>query len=473
MLEYFLLSNMKTGSFLYDTLLIIFILPFLTYLTQYVKNNSYKMLDFSFLENIKSYKEIKLEGTISLCHGFTATTYPYPMIAVCSYIIRNNLINKIKYFNTSINNNFTFKNSITNNNFEYIISAGKNVKIYDDIYFDYSETPFYQNDETSIYSHKDVCVTLKSKYKSIDELKKFVKMCINEYIMVEKERDKNKLYHFIYQSCTLGEKNIAKLNFSKNIFSNFDIINETNFETFNTLFSDNKNTIIKSIDKLNDFEYYKRTGIRRKKGFLFYGPPGTGKTSHVIAMANHTKRHIIEIPMSRIKTNLELEMILNLNVIDGVSFDKNEIIIIFDEIDYNDNLFSTKNDIDSKDSKDSKEITPIIINHDKVNIGNFLSRLDGIGNYNGLIIVATTNNKEKLPEALCRDGRLQPLYFNYCNKNNLIDMIEYYYNVKLTEDEKSNIPNIDKLNISHSTIRKYIEMYENNLYELINYLNTL
>ena len=40
--------------------------------------------------------------------------------------------------------------------------------------------------------------------------------------------------------------------------------------------------------------------------------PGCGKTSAVIAMANYGKRHIIEIPMSRIKTNGDIEEILSL-----------------------------------------------------------------------------------------------------------------------------------------------------------------
>ena len=37
-----------------------------------------------------------------------------------------------------------------------------------------------------------------------------------------------------------------------------------------------------------------------------FGPPGTGKTSLIKAMASHTKRSIINISLSKIKTNQEL-----------------------------------------------------------------------------------------------------------------------------------------------------------------------
>eukprot|EP01052_Picozoa_sp_SAG31_P007678 SAG31_NODE_370_length_16651_cov_3.511056_5_plen_424_part_00 len=43
-----------------------------------------------------------------------------------------------------------------------------------------------------------------------------------------------------------------------------------------------------------------------KLGLLLHGPPGTGKTSLIKALAHHTGRSIISIPLSRIKTNQQL-----------------------------------------------------------------------------------------------------------------------------------------------------------------------
>ena len=47
-------------------------------------------------------------------------------------------------------------------------------------------------------------------------------------------------------------------------------------------------------------------GFPHKLGLLLYGPPGTGKTSLVKALAQHTGRNVVSIPLGRIKTNQEL-----------------------------------------------------------------------------------------------------------------------------------------------------------------------
>lgn len=48
---------------------------------------------------------------------------------------------------------------------------------------------------------------------------------------------------------------------------------------------------------------YEVTGYPHKLGLLLYGPPGTGKTSLIKALACHTGRNVVNVPLARIKTN--------------------------------------------------------------------------------------------------------------------------------------------------------------------------
>ncbi len=214
-----------------------------------------------------------------------------------------------------------------------------------------------------------------------------------------------------------------------------------------------------------------------------------------MAMANYGKRHIIEVPMSRVKTNAEFEDILNATSIEGVHFSKNQVILLFDEIDreadavavtttpeapvvpvtrsLRDILDLASTEIDfpgtmkrasSEEPKKPKD------SEDKLSFGTVLSRLDGIGNYNGVIIIGTTNNLDKIDPVLYRHGRLDPYKFTFSRREDIKAIIEHAYRCVLTEEQATGLPDRDA-KITPSTLKKYIHDHRKSVSGLLEFLS--
>jgi len=478
MLEYFLLSRLSTHNFAYDIIIILFFIPMVTYSTNFIKNELPSILE---KWRLNKWNRINFVGWDHLSCGVMFFDYPEPMLAICHHITTNNFSSNIRYINSKRNSIFYTDSleKIDKNNINYIVDNQYNIKIKDDIYIDFLSNPINTKNDSNNSNTLTwkVSLIVKSKNFNQSELKEFINTCMKNYLEFEKNKNNNKIFHFIYQGIS-----DEKLKFSQNLFSDFKKEEDKNNETFNSLFSEHKDNIIKAVNRLKNYEYYKRTGNKRKLGYLFHGNPGCGKTAHVAAIANLDKRHILEVPMSRVKTNKELEEIINLTQINDVLFKKENLIIFFDEIDQVGKTLSKRsNEVDeekepifksqNKDKEKEKDTFNFLKNDDELNLGNILSRLDGIGNYNGLIIIAATNCIDKLSPALYRSGRLTSLHFDFCRKIDIIGMIEFYYQIKLSKDEITYLPD-RKHNISPATIKKYMEEHENNYKELLSLLKT-
>ncbi|WIA18891.1 hypothetical protein OEZ85_003563 [Tetradesmus obliquus] len=78
-------------------------------------------------------------------------------------------------------------------------------------------------------------------------------------------------------------------------------------KSFDNLFHAEKEELLNLVDAfMHKRGKFAIKGYPHKLGFLLHGPPGTGKTSFIKALACHSKRSIISIPLSRIKTNQQL-----------------------------------------------------------------------------------------------------------------------------------------------------------------------
>lgn len=481
-----LLNRIASGGDLYEISMILFanfiLTPFISWLIEKIKNSYNNSRLFT-----RNINKIVFIGYESFKDGIPLHDYPYPMYAIFHFIYKNEMSPELTFSNKENNGimNSWYRRTENSSKVDYIIKSGKDIDLENGIIVNISTHIDDKNNNV-----EKIVVVLSSSKMSCDEISEFVDNCIDNYMNYESNLNKDKLYHFIFT----GRDANKKIEFRHEVLSVLNDPINKNYETFDHVFSDNKEHIIKDLQRLSDVEYYKRTGKRRKLGYLFYGPPGCGKTSFVQAIANETKRHIIEVPFVRIKTNQDIEEIFNVAQINDIKIEKDKIIILFDEIDTGSNTLATRDgetiDDNSKpsvlpsDNNDDKSVGNKIMSmivsscentdskDDKINIGPILSRLDGIGNYNGIIFVATTNFKEKISPSLFRNGRLDPIYFGYINKKNIALMIEKYFDVELDDsqidmlpDESDKIPPVD--------IRKYIDLYEDDLDGLLDHLESL
>jgi len=78
-------------------------------------------------------------------------------------------------------------------------------------------------------------------------------------------------------------------------------------KTFESLFFPEKENLLGLLSHFTQRTgKYAIKGYPHKLGLLLHGPPGTGKTSLIKALAQHTGRSIVNVPLSRIRTNSEL-----------------------------------------------------------------------------------------------------------------------------------------------------------------------
>jgi hypothetical protein len=379
--------------------------------------------------------------------------YPALMFALNHNIVTKHNINSYKYI---INKDGDLVN-------KYILNGLTNLQ-FDDIYLTINK---YTN-STSWFTLTEVEYVLESNTVNIKE---YLDNCLKEYETYCKNVTKGNIYHFV----------LTKFNGNTPEF-NMEILSEPKkeiFQTFDNIHNEHKENLINDLKRLKDLNYYKRTGLKRKKSYLFYGEPGCGKTQTVLAIALEDSRHIIEIPFNIVKNNIQLETIMNLRSINNVQFNKNEIVYLFDEIDTactlnrseteptsqnmssnisnnsnNSNNQTQQNDQNNNTNsltnaliiahalKENSPLPNIESNNDssKLNIGNILSKLDGIGNYDGVIIVATTNYKDRLDPALYRELRLTPMHFTYLRKSDAIEIIEKFFQTSLCKELKDTIP---------------------------------
>jgi len=168
---------------------------------------------------------------------------------------------------------------------------------------------------------------------------------------------------------------------------------------------------------------------------MFSGKPGCGKTSTIKAIAKYTKRHIIDVPLTKIDNCRDLMNIFYGEEINGKKIPMNKRIYLFEDIDTIIDILkerevkekdSSANQVVNADKEEKAMLLQALMSKkgvanseksknnsaDKLNLGFFLNLIDGVLETPGRILIISTNYPEKLEERITnRPSRFDRRYY--------------------------------------------------------------
>ena len=136
---------------------------------------------------------------------------------------------------------------------------------------------------------------------------------------------------------------------------------------------------------------YKNIGAELPRGILLEGPPGTGKTLLAKAIASETDSNFISVSGSEFVELFVGMGALRIRQLFKQARSKKPCVIFIDEID----TIGKKRSINIGTNNDEREQT----------LNQLLAEMDGFADNEGIFVLAATNRKDVLDEALVRPGR--------------------------------------------------------------------
>lgn len=316
----------------------------------------------------------------------------------------------------------------------------------------------------------------------IYDLEIFLKECMDSYKKyIQDTFNKNQYYW-----CFLHAEPDNELVYSEKIF--------TTNRTFNSIFFEEKKDYLKSLDFfLKNEKWYINKGIPYHFGIFLHGSPGCGKTSIIKATIHYTGRHVISVPLNRIKTCGQLEAVFYDDDINGKNIPMNNRIYIFEDIDCLCNIvksrdFKNKKSNNSDDDADNsieykllmkmvsdKSNDKLYSPDDDLTLSCFLNIIDGILETPGRIMIMTSNYPGTIDKAILRPGRIDiNLELKRASIKILQEILVFFYDTDLKSvTELTSSLKIKDYDMSPAEIMNICEQNYDDIKKCINTINKL
>jgi hypothetical protein len=305
---------------------------------------------------------------------------------------------------------------------------------------------------------------------TLTDLQNFINKTLQNSRIKRQNKIGDKLYYFneIPKSLPKFNGNVDYGLASKSI--NFNMTPFHTNKSLNNVYGESFTVIKNRVDFFTKNEdWYKEKGIPYTLGILVHGPPGSGKTSCIKAVANTTKRHIVNITLSENTTKTQLR---NLFFEDKLTIEKSNAhtetlmipcekrIYVIEDIDclsdiVTDRAIKQKEQEmkllqlqiasgfaeEKKEEKSEIKVkTPAVVpvsqnpardlNDERINLSFLLNLFDGVLETPGRILIISSNYPERIDKALIRPGRIDlNIKFGYCSKETIREMVEKIYDI--------------------------------------------
>jgi hypothetical protein len=319
--------------------------------------------------------------------------------------------------------------------------------------------------------------------KNIQEMRKFLNEIRDAYVLKIQNKLGDNIFYF----------NMTTQNAQRNGIKDYSVLSPNaifsmkRFHTnrkFTNLFGPEIAAVSKRVRFfMNNRKWYDAKGIPYTLGLLLSGQAGAGKTSSIKCLANETQRHIININLNNdiSKTQMEnlffnetMQVINAAGHMETLTIAQNKRIYVLEDVDCQDDIVwertlkkpeetaATAAAAAQTAAKGSTDSFNIMVPNlaDKIDLSFLLNLLDGILETPGRIVIMTSNQPKMLDHALIRPGRIDVIAdFKKCDHETTIEMIEFFYDVSLNEEERERVRALTPFSLSPAELGKM--MFEN------------